>query len=437
MPALELKPVMPWQVLGCYAIKSLSEISGKFSVKVEDGKLLVNASPKDLAIWLLENMIEDGRPRLNTAPFLSQYRGNYGKLLNSFGKKNKSSVCTLCGKEGAAVELSKVFNPLMVSAPNFKTFYSFGKNRGEKLCVECALQLFAAPLGAFFFAAFQKHTSRIIHLYTFPWNLDEAFVFIDTSKRTVGNEVRKSNITLNMKKEPVHPEEALLMLLWQLRKNSIPFENETFVAGAVSHTKQGQAWGVETRLEIYKLRPLVRFFEALIEEGLDLSLCFDMIYEPRLNDPHAYRKRIAADMVRMVDVARQAEDVLLSIDRHIPFLSDIVGKYEMEVKGMDEKLVELCKDVGRSIGRFVFTEESKLSTFYQIRNAKTLEDYIRVLEEVSLDAVAIESELYLPEDYLKLLSSNDWEIVRSLTNIFAVSMYRYLKSGKKEVNSNE
>jgi len=437
LQVLELRPVTPWQILGCYAVKSLAEITGRFSTKVEEGKLVVNTSAQELSTWLLKEMTEERKPRLNTAPFLSQYRGNYGKLLNSFGKKGRRAVCTLCGKKGAAMELSKAFNPLMVSAPNFKTFYSFGKNKGERLCVECALQLLAAPLGAFFFAAFHKDNSRIVHLYTFPWNLKEAFTFIDTSKRSVGAQERRSNLTLSMKKEPVYPEEALLLLLWQLRKNSVLFEGENFVAGAVSHTRQGQAWGVETRLEIYRLRSLVRFFEALIDEGLDLSLCFDLLYESRLNDPYAYRKKIAAGMVHMEHVVWSTEEALLSIERNIPFLPDVVGKYEMEVKGVDERLVEMCKDVGRSIGRFVFKEESKLSTFYQIRNAKTLVDYTKVLEAISLDAVAAESELYLPEAYLKLLTPDDWEIVRSLTNIFAVSTYRYLKSGRKEESGDE
>ena len=437
MQVLRLKPVTPWQVLGCYAVKSLAEITGRFKAKVVNGELVVDASARELAGWLLEEMTEEKKPHFNTSPFLSQYNKQYNNLLNSFTKKGKSALCTLCGKEGAVVELSKAFNPLMVSAPNFRTFYSFGKNKSERLCVECALQLFAAPLGAFFFAPFHNNNLRIVHLYAFPWHLKEAFIFIDTSKRTIGAQERRSNLKLNMRKAPVYPEEALLLFLWQLRKNSVLFEGEDFVAGAVSHTRQGKAWGLETRMEIYRLRPLVRFFESLIDKGLNLSLCFDSLYESRLSDPYVYRKKIGADVVRMEHVIWSAEEALLSIDRSIPFLPDMVGEYEMEVKGVDEKVVEMCKNVGHSIGRFVFKEESKLSTFYQIRNAKTLVDYTKVLESVSLDAVAAGSELYLPEAYLKLLTPDDWEIVRSLTNIFAVGMYRYLKSGRKGESQDE
>jgi|GEM_PF-4697193 len=112
----------------------------------------------------------------------------------------------------------------------------------------------------------------------------------------------------------------------------------------------------------------------------------------------------------------------------IPSCKEVIKVYVKEVEKVDEKMLNECEQQGKIIGAKAFDEKS-MGTLYDLRNAKTMDQFIKSLEHVPFDL-----GVQVREELLKLIEKENWERIKSLVVIYAMNTYLSAQYKTKKEN---
>ncbi len=148
-----------------------------------------------------------------------------------------------------------------------------------------------------------------------------------------------------------------------------------------------------------------------------------------------WRNRICADLLAFRSIAQTIEaflsEVKMKEESGIPNLNDIIEIYykQQNQLNMDNNVVDMCKRIGNSIGRYCRETDDK-GILFSIRNSRNRIDFLKVLSESQFRT----GVLYSEEFFDGLPNTPQWEEYKSLVSIFAMNSYL---AGKKEKQTTE
>ncbi len=169
------------------------------------------------------------------------------------------------------------------------------------------------------------------------------------------------------------------------------------------------------------LNNLIKFFQKKTKEGYDTT----------------WRNRICKDLLNFQSIALTLEKFLSEIrmkdekGQGIPNLNQIIEIYYNTLThlNMDNKMVDMCKRVGNSIGRYCRETDDK-GVLFSIRNSRNRIDFLKVLSDSQFRTEVLYSE----EFFDKLPDTPQWEEYKALVSIFAMNSYLMKKKNKEELS---
>ena len=144
-----------------------------------------------------------------------------------------------------------------------------------------------------------------------------------------------------------------------------------------------------------------------------------------------WRNRICSDILSFRSIHKTLEwfmgEVKLKEESASIFdLDNIIKIYNNKTQEkMDEKMIELCRNIGYSIGKYCSEKQDK-GILFSIRNAKSKIEFLNVLAETQF-----RTQVSYSENFFKMLpDKEEWEEYKALVSIFA--MNRFLFKEKKQ-----
>ena len=376
----------------------------------------------------------------------------------SFGRKKEP--CDLCGEKQLLTK-AKMWNyPFVVEPGKFANFYP-GLKRELKLCPTCAVAGLTAYLGwlwcaqgrdalhIFCFHGDLKDLERLQREVFEPLRLQEkgrnaplAFYGPYLHETTLGLLLRLfSYVRRNSAEAKISPEaQALLAQLFGASERPSARPLVLYVITG----KPGQAFNMQALKEFSRLNALYRLYEAFIE-----SLYSDNPQEILENIFRQFQKRegkgyntiwrekIAAAILELEDPLPFIEEFLYATQEKRPLVFktlDILEVYLKEVLNMDAHLSKVIRGFGYSLGHSA-QKENEMGLLYALRNAKNLDEFFRVLNDIQYRL-----GLTIPEDILAVeagenIKGSPWKRVKTLLSIYA--MNAFLRNQKQDVKEDQ
>lgn len=377
----------------------------------------------------------------------------------SFGRKKE--ICDLCGDE-APLTKAKMWNyPFVVEPGKFANFYP-GLKRELKLCPTCAVAGLAAYLGWLWCAQGRE----ALHIFCFHGDLKD----LERLQREVFDHLRLSekgrNVPLAFYGPYLH-ETVLGLLLYlfsyarrheEKNKGLSPEAQELLaeLLGAQSAApkplqlyaitgKQGKAFDIQSLKEFSRLASLYRLYEAFFQvlpEDRPQEILETIFRQFQKKEGRGYntiwREKIAAAVLDFSDPLPFVEDFLYegAEKRPLAYKSlEVFEVYLKEVLNMDAQLLKVIRGFGYSLGRKA-QEENEMGLLYALRNAKNLDEFFRVLNDIQYRL-----ELTVPEDILAvepgdLIKGSPWKRVKTLLSIYAMNAFLRAQTEKAKEASN-
>ena len=184
--------------------------------------------------------------------------------------------------------------------------------------------------------------------------------------------------------------------------------------------------------EYTSLATLFRLFEAYREESL-LPYYFNFIryfyrqFKKNGRDEYdtLFRDKLCRDILSFKSINKTVEaylsEVKMKDEKGIPFLDKLILIYIQNTQqNMKAGMVDLCKRVGNSIGRYCRESDDK-GILFSLRNSRNRIDFLKVLSDSQF-----RTQLSYSEDFFKELpDSPQWEEYKSLVSIFAMNSFLY------------
>ncbi len=365
----------------------------------------------------------------------------------SFGRKKE--ICDLCG-ETVPLTKAKMWNyPFVVEPGKFANFYP-GLKRELKICPTCAVAGLAAYLGWLWCAQGRD----ALHIFCFHGDLAD----LERLQREVFDPLRLEekgrNVPLAFYGPYLH--ETVLGLLLRLfslvRRNSQEAEKLSPEAckllaqllGATERPafrplllyvvtgKPGQAFNMQSFKEFSRLAALYRLYEAFLEilpSERPQEILEGIFRQFQKREGQGYntiwREKIAAAVLDFVDPLPFVEDFLYEGSEKRPLVFKTLEVFEVylkEVLNMDAQLLRVIRGFGYSLGSHA-QKENEMGLLYALRNAKNLDEFFRVLNDVQYRL-----GLTIPEDILavesgELIKGSPWRRVKTLLSIYAMNAF--------------
>ncbi len=152
-----------------------------------------------------------------------------------------------------------------------------------------------------------------------------------------------------------------------------------------------------------------------------------------------WRNRICRDLLNFQSIAQTLEAFLSEVNmkekegQGIPNLNQIIEIYYNTLTNldMDNNMVDMCKRVGNSIGRYCRETDDK-GILFSIRNARNRIDFLKILSDSQFRTEVLYSE----EFFDKLPDTPQWEEYKSLVSIFAMNSYLMKKKKENQPSNN-
>ena len=396
---------------------------------------------------------------------------------------NKPDTCDLCGEKAPLTDATMWMFPFVVDPQKFGTFYP-GTKRGLRLCARCALAGLAGYLGwlwkaqgrdalHFFIFHSELREMRRLHREVFEplrvkgekgGTVRVAFSGPYVNETTLGlvlelfRHVRQSDVLSD------DARELLASLLGAT--STVPPAPITLYA--VTGTP-GQAFQMKALQEFSRLQRFYRLYESWLE----------VIREHRI-DPNPHQRlvqiwsqfwvqqgreresmwvaRLTRAGKRKVQQGRERESIwreriawaLLEFGDPTPFVEqflfevrareenprplvrgtiEVLNQYLREVFAMNEQFQRTLAGFGYSLGTAA-QQHNEMGLLYALRNAKSPEDFYRVLNDAQFRL-----EVTIPEALLRIergerIADAPWVRVKTLLSIYA--MNAYLRKGSPQ-----
>jgi len=176
--------------------------------------------------------------------------------------------------------------------------------------------------------------------------------------------------------------------------------------------------------EYTSLATLFRLFEAYREDSL-LPYYFNFIryfyrkFKKNGRDEYdtLFRDKLCCDILSFKSINKTIEEYLSEVKMKegngVPFLDKLILIYIQNTQHyMKAEMVELCKRVGNSIGRYC-RESDDRGILFSIRNSRNRIDFLKVLSDSQFRTQLMYSEEFFKE----LPDSPQWEEYKSLVSI--------------------
>jgi hypothetical protein len=196
--------------------------------------------------------------------------------------------------------------------------------------------------------------------------------------------------------------------------------------------------------EYTSLATLFKLFEVYREADL-LNYYFNFIrffyrqFKKNGRDEYdtLFRDKLCRDILNFRSINNTVEGYLSEVKmkdgQGISFLDKLISIYIQNTQAnMKTEMVDLCKRVGNSIGRYCRESDDK-GILFSIRNSRNRIDFLKVLSDSQF-----RTQLSYSEEFFKELpDSPQWEEYKSLVSIFAMNSFLYdpSKSSTNSTNS--
>lgn len=145
-----------------------------------------------------------------------------------------------------------------------------------------------------------------------------------------------------------------------------------------------------------------------------------------------WRNRLCSDILSFRSIHKTVEWFMGEVkmkeeSSNVYQLDNILEIYNQKTQlNMKPEMVDLCKRIGNSIGRYCREKDDK-GILFSIRNAKNRSEFLNVLAETQF-----RTEVPYSEDFFKELpDGREWEEYKSLVSIFAMNSFLYKKESKQ------
>lgn len=175
--------------------------------------------------------------------------------------------------------------------------------------------------------------------------------------------------------------------------------------------------------QLNALNNLIKFFQNKIKANE-----YDTIWRNRICKNLLNFQSIALTLEKFLSEVRMKDEK----GQGIPLLNQIIEIYYKTLShlNMDNNMVDMCKRVGNSIGRYCRESDDK-GILFSIRNSRNRIDFLKVLSDSQFRTEVLYSE----EFFNKLPDTPQWEEYKALVSIFAMNSY-LMKNKKDNQSSN-
>lgn len=372
----------------------------------------------------------------------------------------ETGICDICGEVAPFTDAKMWTYPFVVDPGKFGNFYS-GAKRGLRLCARCAL----AGLAGYLTWWWRKQGRDALHFFLFHTELRE----LERLHREVLRPLqvageRSGNVrpafsgrylhetalgTLfflfsHISSSPVLSEEARQLL--EELFGSVVTERSPVVLYAVTGVP-GQAFDMKMVREFSRLQEVYRLYEswkAVIERDYSVpnphQFLVDILsqfWARRNNELDTlWRDRIAQAVLEFGDPLPTLEGFLFDVraKEKVPLqrgtVKILVNHYLKEVFGMEEQFIRTLSGFGHTLGATAH-EKGEMGLLYALRNAKNVDEFYRVLNDVQFRL-----DLTVPEPLLQLgkgerIAGSSWRRVKHMLAIYSMNAY-LRKEGREE-----
>ena len=373
-----------------------------------------------------------------------------------FSKSRK--CCDICGTLGPVTDAKMWVFPFVVEPGKFGNFYSKGK-RGINVCPRCALAGTAGYLTWLWIAQGRD----VLHFFLFYSDLDE----ISRLQREVLRPLqlgasKRGNINLPFYGPYLH--ETTLGLLLELfsnveRSDHLSQEGRNFLASLLGADeslppapltlyaisgKPGQAFNMRVFNEFCQLHALYRLYQAWImvlggdNPQQTLANVFRQFQRKEGKQYNTlWREKVAWALLEFSDPFPYVEAFLFDArakeKEPLPLswgTEPVLNHYAKEVLNVDENLLKVLGAFGHNLGT-VASDKSEMGLLYALRNAKNLEEFLRVLNDIQFRL-----DLTVPEKLLEIgqgerIAGSPWVRVKTLLSIYSMNSYLWARKGSK------
>lgn len=397
----------------------------------------------------------DGKEKtLPVAPFRPNLRLEFTATQN---------YCYFCGRKDRITKVKMWMFPFVVTQDKFSNFYSQGKG-DIFLCPRCALAGLAGYLTWLWIAQ-----GKTVHFFLFYSNLKELQVFhkevIEPSQISGGKGgnvklpfygpyLHETTIALLLKlfnyvegqeeEDQISPEGRDLLARLLGAEEVVPAAPLTLyaVSGVV-----GQAFDMKSFQEFSRLHLLYKLYkgwkEKLVKADNPHKAIENIFRQFQVREGNQYntlwRDKICWAVLEFNDPFPHIESFLFEGRAKekppSPLVwgtEEVFQYYAKEVLNVDENLLKILRGFGYSLGTKA-EEKKDMGLLYALRNAKNVEEFLKILNEIQFRL-----EITIPEKLLELgqgerIAGTSWLRVKTLLSIFAMNSYiRALSGSKKE-----
>jgi len=364
--------------------------------------------------------------------------------------------CTFCGAEGPTEPSKQWIFPFLVTPDKFANFYP-GLRGAARVCPRCALAGLAGYLGWLY----RAQGGEVLHIFVFH---SHDLRFLKELRDTVLQPLKLKytdkgfNFPTAFAGPYIH-ETLLGLLLWlfaQLQRQDLgelsdagkellrsilgelpPIPSELKLYGISG--QPGKRFNMGSFEEFSRFQELYRLYRDWLaalttrwpqEDQVRLvNHIWDQFYQRRERGTETiWRERIARDLLGFGDFFPYVEQFLYEVrakespPRPLSKGSEeVFGIYAKGVLGMKEELNHKLKGFGHTLGRTA-QKEGEMGLLYSLRNAKSLEEFYRVLNDIQFRL-----EMTIPEELLGLegekIMGLPWSMVKTHLSIYAMNAY--------------
>jgi hypothetical protein len=367
--------------------------------------------------------------------------------------------CDLCDTDGVPVESARLYLfPFVVDPGKFGNFYSVAR-RGVKLCSRCAVAGFAA-----FQSWLWRKQGSTYHFFVFHTDLDRLSALHESLITPLRQEeVKGGNFKVDFFGE--YPSENLFALLLSLFKllharesdgemppllaeltGAQPVVGNPIVVYAFSGTG-GKSFSMRAFTQFDRFQQFYRLYCRWME-GLPvnnphgaLAQVFRQFQHKRQRTETIWREWVCSAILKQTDPSPAIEaflyDVCTEVRRALSYGTlEVLQIYLQEVLKMDERLLNIIKGFGYELGR-VAAEKSEMGLLYALRNAKNLDQFLEVLNQIQFTLERTINPELLRVEPGERIAGTPWNRVKTLLAIHAMNAYLRTKYPASEAQSQE
>jgi hypothetical protein len=367
--------------------------------------------------------------------------------------------CDLCDMDEAPVESARLYLfPFVVDPGKFGNFYSVAR-RGVKLCPRCAVAGFAA-----FQSWLWRRQGNTYHFFVFHTDLERLSALHESVLSPLRlAEVKGGNFKVDFFGE--YPSENLFALLLSLFKllharesdgemppllaeltGAQPVVGNPIVVYAFSGTG-GKSFSMRAFTQFDRFQQFYRLYCRWME-GLPvnnphgaLAQVFRQFQHKRQRTETIWREWVCSAILKQTDPSPAIEaflyDVCTEVRRALSYGTlEVLQIYLQEVLKMDERLLNIIKGFGYELGR-VAAEKSEMGLLYALRNAKNLDQFLEVLNQIQFTLERTINPELLRVEPGERIAGTPWNRVKTLLAIHAMNAYLRTKYPASEAQSQE